>query len=724
MRKRRQRRRMNNSTATSLKDEFNQSLIWTLRTLLYTDAKEDFLYDRGYQRSDLIKATGIHRIIDNEDESVRKAGGLLKVIENDEINQSVLIEYLEKLLLTLSNSKKQRVAPFWTNLKRLVKILDLNSTEMEILAFAIQCNSYKPLADATDFFGSDLAGREFMSHLASILDLERNSIQAAFHKESNLVKAGLLRLNMDLHYLRVKFIILDGLGDILSSDQNNIDALIGCFLRQSSETGLTLRDYPHLREDTNLLVPYLLQALNRKTEGVNILLYGPPGTGKTELAKVIAKQLRMKLYKVSDEDETGEPVNGFSRLMAFQLNQRLLEKTHRGLILFDEIEDVFPETPRFFGVPMFHQDKQKSWMNRLLENNPIPTLWLSNTINQIDPAILRRYDLALEVPTPPKSVRRLILTKHLKGLNVSKDWIEQISDNEQLAPGYIQKAAKIATHLERDDSVQTETILENVIRNNFHAAGTKLKKAQGSNGVSVYNLEYTNTSHELAELINGLHKSSKASICMYGPPGSGKTAFARYLVEQLDKELLAKRASDILSMWVGGTEANIAGMFRQAEQEDAVLLLDEADSFFQERQGAQRSWEITQVNEMLVQMENFDNLFICTTNLMDSLDSASLRRFDLKIHFDYLKHVQAWQMFLQVSKELGIKSRQMSGMKVIEQRLNRLRNLTPGDFATVKRQSAVLGKIPSPAELITALEKESQIKPGANKQSLGFMSYN
>lgn len=44
-------------------------------------------------------------------------------------------------------------------------------------------------------------------------------------------------------------------------------------------------------------------------------------------------------------------------------------------------------------------------------------------------------------------------------------------------------------------------------------------------------------------------------------------------------------------------------------------------------------WEVTQVNELLVQMETFPGIFVCATNLVDALDQASLRRFALKVEF-------------------------------------------------------------------------------------------
>ena len=92
-------------------------------------------------------------------------------------------------------------------------------------------------------------------------------------------------------------------------------------------------------------------------------------------------------------------------------------------------------------------------------------------------------------------------------------------------------------------------------------------------------------------------------------------------------------------------------MFREAETEKAVLLLDEADSFLQDRRGAQRTYEVTEVNEMLQGMERFDGIFVCTTNLLDRIDQAALRRFTFKIRFKPLTAAQRERMF--VTEALG-----------------------------------------------------------------------
>ena len=183
---------------------------------------------------------------------------------------------------------------------------------------------------------------------------------------------------------------------------------------------------------------------------------------------------------------------------------------------------------------------------------------------------------------------------------------------------------------------------------------------------------------------------------------------------------MVKTGSDLLDMYVGGTEKNISDMFKEANREEALLFLDEADSFLQDRQQANRSWEITQVNELLVQMEEFNGLFICATNFMDMLDTASLRRFDLKIKFGFMKEDQRWEYFQNLSATLNIDTPSASDNHSLKGRISHLDNLTPGDFAVIKRKARFMGSDLTGSNLFDALEKESRAKPGGNKNIVGF----
>jgi len=173
--------------------------------------------------------------------------------------------------------------------------------------------------------------------------------------------------------------------------------------------------------------------------------------------------------------------------------------------------------------------------------------------------------------------------------------------------------------------------------------------------------------------------------------------------------MLLRRASDILSMWVGGSEKNIANMFAEARQQDAVLVLDEADSFLADRRDAKQSWEVTQVNELLTQMEAFEGIFVCTTNLMEKLDQASLRRFAFKMKFDYLNANQRWAMFMQEYERLGGNEENVAAW---ENRVRDTAKLTPGDFAVAARQFSILNMPVTAQEMYRQLLEECRMKGG------------
>jgi SpoVK/Ycf46/Vps4 family AAA+-type ATPase len=170
-----------------------------------------------------------------------------------------------------------------------------------------------------------------------------------------------------------------------------------------------------------------------------------------------------------------------------------------------------------------------------------------------------------------------------------------------------------------------------------------------------------------------------------------------------------------LSKWLGENEKNIASAFREAANQGAILVIDEVDGFLRDRRGAARSWEVTAVNEMLTQMERFEGIFIASTNLIDDFDQAALRRFDLKVKFDYLRADQAWCLLERQLAELKLPQ----AGAVLRGRLNRLATLTPGDFAAMARRQRFLA-LGSAEAFVAALEKECAMKE-VRPAAMGFI---
>jgi hypothetical protein len=269
---------------------------------------------------------------------------------------------------------------------------------------------------------------------------------------------------------------------------------------------------------------------------------------------------------------------------------------------------------------------------------------LTETIAGMDPAFLRRFSYVVEVGNFTTKQRRRAWLKHLGGDNVlpASD-IELLAQHFEVSPAHIGTAVSAARLITGDlpDRSTLEAVLTPAVRvlHGRKAPPPVFRTEQ-------YLPELVNTQTDLAAVERRVvawrpGHGPGLSLCLYGAPGTGKSEFVRYLAHQADRPLLVRRASDLLSKWVGETEKLIADAFDEARRDEAVLLFDEADSFLRDRRWADRSWEVTRVNEFLQQLEVFPGVVACTTNLMTTLDQAALRRFVFKVQFQFLRPEQA-----------------------------------------------------------------------------------
>ncbi|TSA00876.1 MAG: AAA family ATPase [Nitrospiraceae bacterium] len=661
-----------------------------------------------------------------EEEAVVQALGLFPW-KDGKLDHREANRLLTARLAELEQTPIQRDGALYQNLDRLSTFLGLSATEKELLAFAVLTRTQSALTTCARFVSVPYHAAA-VDAVALVLRLDRKDVTRALHREAVLRASGLVRVCPGgCETLDETLALLDGLDTALLEDHDDLEAVFKDYFKSAPASRWAVEDFAHLREEVTLLQRLLRRALTDHTNGINILIHGETGIGKTEFVRAVASSLGARLLEVSCEqepvenDEDPESRKDDHRLRAYSLCQQVLTRSRECVVLFDEIEDVFPASGFSLFGAISKSGKNKAWTNQLLESNPVPAFWVSNEICHIDPAFRRRFLYTMEFRPLPQSMRRTLLDKQFRDLPVTADWIARIAECQDLTPAHIEQAAKMAQLVTLDDPSETERVVSRIIESNLEAQGLRplpstLHRSDGPR----YHLGHLNAGTDLEELIRGVQRRPSARICLYGPPGGGKTAFACHLAEQVDKPLLHKKASDLLSCWVGESEKNLARMFREARSEKAVLLLDEADSFLQDRRGAHHSWEVSQVNELLVQMEAFEGLFICSTNLMDSLDQAVLRRFDLKIAFGYLKPDQAWNMFVLALKEQNGNNPEPNVPESVRARLVRLANLTPGDYATVLRQARVMGKNYDAEQLLVALEEECKAKEGSRKQVRGF----
>jgi SpoVK/Ycf46/Vps4 family AAA+-type ATPase len=643
----------------------------------------------------------------------------------------------------LSHSLKKQSTLVEKNIDALASLLQLNRAERALLLYGTLARYQRDLRSILVEFKVNNAPEAYAA-IADVAGVKASEVGEALRAGSRLERIGMVENLISEHNitdLADLMKVSEKLPPVLMREYRTQSELMAVFTRPAARSALTAKDFDYVGEDVRLLCGLLREAVARKEPGVNVLMYGPPGTGKTELARVVAQAAGLELFEVEYADRDGNALSGRDRYRSLQIAQVFLKGTAHSALLFDEVEDVFPPISseaaqimaRAEHVAAAHTGSVsgKAWVNQILETNAVPTLWVTNRIEQIDPAFRRRFAYHLELKSPPPGAREQLVRKTLEGAPVSDALVARLTERKGLTPAQIRTAlrfAQLAGHpaprrgakarVAETTAPVLDELIERQLKNADLALGRKPDLVQRP-GATQYSLDMLNVEsrYELPRVIAALKARGHGCLCFHGAPGTGKTALAEHMAQQLDRPLMIRRASDLVSKFVGETEQQMAAMFREAEAEKAVLLLDEADSFLQDRRGAQRTYEVTEVNEMLQGMERFAGIFICTTNLMESIDQAALRRFTFKIRFKPLTPSQRETMF--VVEALGGDASRLS--LELAKRLAKLEQLCPGDFAAVKRQVEILAEALAPEEFMAQLEAEHRIKPEVREaRPMGF----
>jgi SpoVK/Ycf46/Vps4 family AAA+-type ATPase len=665
----------------------------------------------------------------------------------------------------LTHALKKQSTLVEKNIDSLAGLLQLNRAERALLLYGTLARYQRDLRSILVEFKVNNAPEAYAA-IAQVAGVKASEVGEALRAGSRLERIGMVENLISEHNitdLADLMKVSEKLPPVLMREYRDEAELMAVFTRPASKSTLTVNDFSYVDDDTKVLCSLLGNAVAKKETGINVLLYGPPGTGKTELAKVVAQAAGLELFEVEYADRDGNSLSGRDRYRSLQIAQVFLKGSAQAALLFDEVEDVFPpisnEAAQLLAraeqvaAPTSGSVNGKAWVNQILESNTVPTIWITNSIGQIDPAFRRRFAYHLELKSPPPGAREGVVRKTLDGVQVSDAFIAKLTSRKGLTPAQIRTAvrfaglaveAKLPTPADGDaagggvekiakpndtatpSSQETqalspfETLIERQLKNADLALGNRVELPPARKMVTSYDLSMLNveTRYEIVRIVEALKARGHGNLCFYGAPGTGKTALGEHIATALEKPLIIKQASDLMSKYVGETEQQMAAMFKEAEAEKAVLLLDEADSFLQDRRGAQRTYEVTEVNEMLQGMERYNGIFICTTNLLDRIDQAALRRFTFKIKFKPLTKEQREKMF--VVEALGGKAELLTAD--LQRKLAMMEQLCPGDFAAVKRQGVILATELEPTEFLEQLEMEHGIKPEVREnRGMGFL---
>jgi transitional endoplasmic reticulum ATPase len=594
------------------------------------------------------------------------------------------------------------VLPDHVNLAFLCDLLDVEGIERDALNHAL----HRPRS-------YDISGNHYVWLKILAMDEMKTSARAyqailgfdesdQYKKLLNgsLRKTGILTpLTPDL------FSLNNDLSNIFLKENISKEYIEETLFPSSMKTELSVKDYPHVAKETKRVVQIVNRNLKLKVKGTNIMLWGSPGTGKTELTLAMAKEGGWNLRVIGDmsSDDTTEKSRAM-RLTSLKLAMKLLANDPTAVLLFDEMEDLFKsDNDAAFS---------KAFINRIIESSPVPIIWTVNSLLSVEYSVLRRMVYNINLESPPAETREIIWKRYCReiGLRLSPPAIKKLAANYEIAPALIRNAVQVSYAVVGDRrGKRSEEEVSEVVANldRLVRLGETRAIPENDDSSNPYDVSCVNSDVSIEQLTADIMSANPNwSLCLYGAPGTGKSQYGRYLAELMGKKLMLKRASDLISMWVGGTEKNIAAAFAEAAKNKQVLLIDEGDSFLRNRELARNSWEITSVNEMLSQMERHTHPFILTTNLMADLDPAAMRRFTFKLKFDFLTTEQARRLFKQY---FGVEA---------PAEIDRNHLLAPGDFANVKRQVQIR-KITDAQRIYDLIKAETALKPQSTN-SMGF----
>ena len=602
------------------------------------------------------------------------------------INSKQKVIFIKELKKNIKKLK-QKIQPRPTRLEHhllLIKeIFSLTEEEYDIFLYFV----LKDFNYIFNRFFEILAGNSIGTFVKNYVGVRQNKKERIMESlsEKNIIKSKYSE-NINSCFLK----IFDNL------NYNTADKLINVLIGKKQKSKLKITDYTHIK-DTEKVVNILQEAVKQKKKGINILLYGGVGTGKTEFAKLLANTANVPMYSVIVEKDNYKEADREDRLVDLYSKQYILSKGGKACLLFDEGEDVMNNLSRF---------SSKGYLNNLLETTSVPIIWTTNNVYDVDPAFLRRMTYCIEFEKLSEDIRLNIWNKVLKKnkLKVNKQKLIELNKSYDIPASLIVNAVQTVKMIGGNEN-DFEDLIVNVAKVVTKKKNVKNKKEFEMN---CYNENLVNADINIKNLTEKIKQSGKLnfSLCLYGEPGTGKSLYARYLAKEIGCEVILKRASDLMSKWVGETEQNIADAFAEAKAKKAMLIFDEADSFLQNRQNSNASWEVTQVNEMLTWMESHEYPFVCTTNLLGTLDEASLRRFTFKINFDFLSTEQVNQA---IEHFFNIKNANVN-----------IKGLTTGDFATVKKKIDFLG-ISELNEIVKMLQDEVKVKKSEElKNVVGF----
>ncbi len=491
----------------------------------------------------------------------------------------------------------------------------------------------------TDGHVGDAQLAQLLQTLSSVLgdDWKRTLFQV-----SSVHPLGLVRVSM---------------GTAVSWDDGRTTTTSSTFAAPGRATPPTLEELPGMEAPAAALRERLDVGFNRvdllaqlgTRPQMGVLVTGPPGSGKVAMVEAVAAAVGASVVRVwGPAIARVEPDEGRKQLLSAVAS---VESKPPGLLLIEDVDAIAPRTDQGPLVSVVLET-----VERLVTDGRVAVVCTTAHPETTCPDLRApgRLEQEIQIPTPQRETRLQILSVQTRSVPLEDD--VRLDDVAAATPGYVaadlmalcREAALRAAHRLATAAGGTPTGPVTVSNADFKAALEVVRPSvmdQNTVDVGTTTLDDVGDMEQVKKVLtetvvwpltypdtfSRLGVEPARGVLLYGPPGCGKTFLLRAIAATAQVNFFSIKGSELLSKWVGESEASVRDLFRRARAAAPVLIFfDEIDALApvrgQSTDGGVTDRVVAALLTELDGVEALQNVFVVgATNRPDLVDPALLR---------------------------------------------------------------------------------------------------